>query len=155
MCRICREPVEDLVNLTTLDCSWCPSLVSVSKELVNLTTLYCSGCPLLVSVPKELVNLTTLYCYWCPWLTQNVAVYPNHLLSLLRLQRWSRRGLKGARLLRWMRTRAFNEWFWSPSEIGGQMMKCSLERVFTSAKLKRCRTDAETDAPPAKHARIE
>ena len=129
MCRICTKPVEEFVNLTALCCYECPSLTSIPKELANLTTLYCSDCLSLVSIPKELVHLTHLYCSRCHWLPQNACEYPNHLQSLLRLQRWSRRGLKGARLMRWMRTRAFAEWYWSPDEIGGQRTKCDLKRI--------------------------
>ena len=168
MCRICTDPLESLVNLTYLDCSYCPLLTSIPPELVNLTQLYCShcplltsipptlvkltylncsNCPLLTSIPPTLVNLTDLYCfhcplltaiphelvhlialscYGCPWLVRNAAAYPLHLPAVSRIQTWFKRGTKQA-FKRYIRTRAFNEWFWAGDAAGGRVHKRHME----------------------------
>jgi hypothetical protein len=82
MCIICQTPnVQELVGLTTLNCSNCPLLTAIPKELVGLTALYCWNCPLLTAIPKELVGLTSLYCHNCPLLT----AIPKELVNLTTL----------------------------------------------------------------------
>jgi hypothetical protein len=146
MCIICQTPnVQELVGLTTLNCSNCPLLTAIPKELVGLTALYCWNCPLLTAIPKELVRLTTLYCYkcplltaipkefvgltglncsGCPWLPQNASRYPTHLPSARLVQRRWRSPLR--RFLKLTRSRAFCEHFYSPSQMGGRWAKREL-----------------------------
>lgn len=208
MCRICTDPLDELVKLIGLDCAGCshltaipselvnlkvlrcygcPSLATIPDTLVNLTDLNCSRCPLLAAIPSTLTRLTTLFCarcpllraipdtlvrvidlccshcpllvsipaafassasvpcprwhlvpftpphypprvecHGCPWLPQNVNSHPNHMPSLLRLQRWFRTGRKQT-FKRWIRTRAFNEWIFHPDRIGGKLVKRQME----------------------------
>jgi hypothetical protein len=53
-------------------------------------------------------------------------MYPDHLPSLLRLQRWFRTGKKQV-FKRVIRTRAFNEFVFHPDRIGGKAVKRQME----------------------------
>jgi hypothetical protein len=119
-----------LANLAGLDCSNCPLLATI-PALANLIRLYCANCPLLTAIPA-LANLTELNCADCPWLIQNAHVYPAHQPSVARIQNWFRRGRKQT-FKRYIRTRAFNEWFWAGDQAGGRVharhMEWSLRRT--------------------------
>ena len=136
MCRICTDPLASLVDLTELNCYNCPLLTSIPPTLVGLTHLNCAGCPLLTSIPPELVNLTTLFCHNCPWLVQNAAVYPLRLPAVSRIQTWFKRGKRQA-FKRYIRTRAFNEWFWAGDAAGGRVHKRHMEWTMKRRKCEK------------------
>ena len=144
-CPLLSSIPATLTGLTDLDCCDCPLLSFIPPTLVNLTWVECSNCPRLASIPAELTRLIHLDCsdcrmltsvplaaiQWmrhedCPWLPQNAAAYPTHFSSLLRLQRWFRYGKKQV-FKRVVRTRAFNEFIFDPSRIGGKLVKRQME----------------------------
>jgi hypothetical protein len=126
------------VNLTTLACSFCPSLLSIPPSLINAVNLYCYHCPLLLAAPPGLHQWSYA---GCPWLPQNATAYPTHLPSLLRIKRWFRAGRKQS-FKRWIRTRAFNEWIFHPDRIGGKLVKRQMEAELGAMR-------------PAKKQRVE
>jgi hypothetical protein len=67
-----------LINLTTLDFTKCPLIISIPNTLINLKELSCLSCPLLHSIPSTLINLEKLLCSYCPLLTS----IPNTLINL-------------------------------------------------------------------------
>lgn len=81
MCRICTDPIESLVPLETLICSYCPDLVAIPDTLVNLKTLHCPDCPRLSVIPGTLVRLTSLVISDCP----QVTAIPTTLVNLRKL----------------------------------------------------------------------
>ena len=72
------------------------------------------------------MKLRDLNLQGCPWLSQNAALYPRHLPSLLRLQRWFRTGKKQV-FKRVIRSKAFNEFVFHPDRIGGRLVKRQME----------------------------
>ena len=122
MCIICSTPLAELVPLTALGCSYCPLLTAIPDTLVNLTRLCCFRCPLLTAIP----NAGYTMCAGCPWLPRNADHFPRHAPAVARIQSWFRAGKKQT-LKRYLRTRAFNEWFWAGDQPGGRVHKRHME----------------------------
>jgi uncharacterized paraquat-inducible protein A len=74
MCIICTSREEELLQLTTLDCSGCVTL-KVIPLIPSLQYLYCYKCPLLLNIPI-LPSLQRLICSNCPLLA-NIPLFPS------------------------------------------------------------------------------
>jgi hypothetical protein len=145
-------------HLIWLDCSHCPLLKEVPKECTQLEFLNCSDCSKLVTIPSPractwLEWIANVFrcricvgadehewiCDNCPWLTCNAHLFPAHHAAVQRIQHWFRAGHKQV-FKRYVRTRAFNEWFFSPLAPGGRLHKQHLAIFLARARppIERC-----------------
>lgn len=62
----------------------------------------------------------------------NYYIIPDDLVVIVKLQSKIRMILKKIKLLRWLKSRNFNEWWWHPDNIGGKWVKNSLLKVLES-----------------------
>jgi hypothetical protein len=146
MCIICQTPdISSLINLTGLDCSYCPLLTSIPDTLINLINLYCHNCPLLTSIPSNFIKLiflncdscslltsipssvVYLICYKCPWIDSNKT---KNIQKLITIQRFIKNNIKYRRFSRWIKSKTGIEWIYHPNNIGGIIAKREIERMF-------------------------
>jgi len=117
------------VNLTTLLCYNCTSLTSLDLRNINLLRLNCPSCTSLTSLNLR-SNFKSEYDYInyskCPWITQNKE-FLNNLQRLIKLQKWYRRIV----LIKYMKSKQFIEWIYSPNNIGGKCHKLKLLKEFS------------------------
>lgn len=114
------EYIPDIRGLTLLICDNCPNL----KQLPNireLQILFCTNCPLLKYIPNKIYYLHTLECDPILWsfYKQNPS-FSSNLNKLITIQRFIRKWLKIKKLLRWLSTPSFSEWYYLPYNPGGQ-----------------------------------
>ena len=81
MCIICTDPIESLLGVIELNCSYCPDVVAIPAELTQLTSVTCVSCPRLASIPATLTRLLHLSCTNCPLVT----FIPSTFTRLVRL----------------------------------------------------------------------
>ncbi len=62
----------------------------------------------------------------------NYYIIPDDLVVIVKLQSKIRLILKKIRLLRWFKTKNFNEWWWHPDNTGGRWVKNSLLKIVES-----------------------
>jgi hypothetical protein len=64
----------------------------------------------------------------------NCYILPDDLLIIIKLQTQFRKILKKIRLLKWFKSKSFNEWWWNPSNTGGKWVKNSLFKIVNLKK---------------------
>jgi hypothetical protein len=115
----------EMPNVTSLYCYDCSSLTSL-PEMPNGRLISCYNCTSLTTLPKMLDNIV-LYCNECTWLyTSHNTKYDNNIRCLITLQRQYRHVI----MRRYLTSREFIEWIYSPDNIGGKIVKKSLNNLF-------------------------
>jgi len=76
-----------------------------------------------------LPELYDFYCSDCPWLIYNSS-FNSNVEKLKCLQRFCRNNLKYWRFRRWIKTREFAEWFYSPKQWGGRSGKREMKEML-------------------------
>ena len=134
MCLVCEGKTEGRQELY---CSGCPNITSI-PVIEGLKYLHCYSCPLLTSIPV-IPGLQYLYCYDCrlltsipvieglqklyyncPWLSTSQD-FETKLRKVRNLQRFCRKNFPYFVFKRWIETREFAEWFYSPENLGGRV----------------------------------
>jgi len=132
--------LEKCEYLNKLQCNFCIKLSSLNlRENKILKTLTYSHCTSLTSLDlrenKKIKILFGIFCNSltslnllkeykhidysdCPWISQNED-FINNLQRLIKIQRWYRKLL----LIKYMKSREFIEWVYSPTNIGGRLYK--------------------------------
>lgn len=128
-----------LVNLKDLRCQNCP-IKLIPDTLVNLEFLVCDGCRMILSIPETLTKLLDDSCdFWiesedekincagCPWIDENK---DENIRKLIVLQKFVRKNLMFWKFKRWIKSKEGIEWLYHPDNIGGRIVKKSLEKMF-------------------------
>jgi hypothetical protein len=113
-------------ELEILCCGNCPMLTSI-PNIIGLRHLDCCKCSNITSIP----NIATIWCFECPWLnhSQNPD-YENNIKKLLLLQRFYKKNFKYFVFKRWIKSKEFKEWFYSPENVGGRKHKRIMEKMY-------------------------
>ena len=129
-CSYCTSLTEIpiLPNLTILNCKRCTILTVIPIICVN-NLIYCSYCTSLTEITNIYdKNLTHLYCNNCPFLNHPSNIYYNtNLLKLIKLQKWRKVNYTKRMVKVYLKSKEFNEWFYSPNGIGGKQHKKEME----------------------------
>jgi hypothetical protein len=124
-CNLLEGIPDTLTRIELLTCIQCCLWKKLPPELLHIHTCQLYNLPLLTHLPVFSSQLCQLTCQLCPWLPQNSLFYPQRQPAVRRIQNWFRRGRKQT-FRRYLRTRAFNEWFYDPSRAGGKTHKKTL-----------------------------
>jgi len=98
-------------------------------ELPNLGELWCIDCTSLTDVP-EFSTLHEFHSWNCPWIKNRNSSFESNVEKLKYLQRFCRNNLRYWIFRRWIKTREFAEWFYSPNQIGGRIAKNCLRKTI-------------------------
>uniref|UniRef100_A0A6C0ELL1 Uncharacterized protein n=1 Tax=viral metagenome TaxID=1070528 RepID=A0A6C0ELL1_9ZZZZ len=131
-----------LPKLTTLQCEYCIGLTEIPM-LPKLITLDCINLKEISDLPK----LLQLDCGYCTSLTKicdtsRINHYFNggstwiryddsfnsNMRKLIYLQSFCRNNLRYWRFKRWLRSKEFAEWFYSPNQWGGKACKLQIKK---------------------------
>ena len=99
------------------------------QELLNLKVFWCEDCTSLTRISEKLPNLIYGYQY-CPWIKSNEE-YKENIRKLVILQKFVKSNLTYWRFKRWIETKHFAEWFYSPQELGGRNAKIQLKKEIS------------------------
>jgi len=98
--------------------------------LPELTRLFCHECTNLTEIPPDLLELIDFYCAGCIWIEKQNPSFNFNMEKLKRLQRFCRNNLKYWRFRRWIKSKEFAEWFYSPNQWGGKVAKLNIQKMF-------------------------
>jgi len=138
-CGYCKNLKEIKIYnkvLNWIDCRKCPvKNIDISNcQIIQYILL--ANCPiesLDISKCKFIALIDISYCRFllkissthqhtaydsCPWIPQNKE-FPDNLQNLIRIQRWYRRIL----IIKYIKSREFIEWIYTPNNIGGLLYK--------------------------------
>ena len=117
--------IPNIEGLKELYCNNCPNLTSIPK-IEGLKKLCCYGCPNLTSIP----NIKELNCSSCPWIPYQNDDFKDNIKKLIILQRWFKKYFKIKVAQRYIKTKEFNEWFYSPNNFGGYKHKLRMTKFL-------------------------
>ena len=124
------KEISGYYSLRKLWCNDCINLVRIYN--VHLSHLFCQRCPKLIETPETLHN-----CFLgSPWANCN-RVFSDSLVKLIRLQKIMRKYLKIKRIIRWLNSNEFSEWFYHPDGPGGRMVLRRLNKNDITSRIKR------------------
>lgn len=104
--------IPQIEGLQLLYCTDCPLIKSI-PQIKGLKFLTCSNCPLLISISNIKFSNKNYY-YNCHWLSINEEFHDN-LEQLIECQEISKRVIKRKHFCKFIKSKSFNEWFYSPN----------------------------------------
>jgi hypothetical protein len=139
----------DLLGLKILYCNGCTSLTSLLNESKDeykeetkwrssLVEIECINCPSLTSIPECNFSTGTVNCTGCPWwpLVVHNPDYNSNISKLVYLQKFCKRNQKYFIFKRWIESREFAEWIYSPDQIGGKLSKKQISNSLSDSSLQ-------------------
>ena len=125
MCAICENRY---VGIKQLHCINCPNVKEI-PYIHGLEELYITDCSKLTSIPN-IEGLKYLSCYGCPWIPYQNDDFKDNIKKLIILQRWFKKYFKIKVAQRYIKTKEFNEWFYSPNNFGGYKHKLRMTKFL-------------------------
>ena len=95
---------------------------------MNLRILKCSFSRCLLSIPNN--DYDELDCLRCPWVPYKNHKFEYNIKRLIILQRWFKKYFKIKVAQRYIKTKEFNEWFYSPNNFGGYKHKLRMTKFL-------------------------
>jgi len=149
-CSECKHlsSIKEIPSLVLMDCQGCENLSSLEgknfpkllqlscsesglKEIngfISLEELECNDCRYLIKILNN-PHLSPIHfsCDRCIWLPCN-EWYVYNVQNLICLQNFFRKNKKFFRVRRWLKSKGFFEWYYSPSAPGGKISVKNLKR---------------------------